>query len=79
VITGVEEKRGKSSGKKYGIVTIEYESHELSFVAYNSTWKSYRFLMNMRTPGIFTIKHTPPNEFPEVYSYQLVKAFALKP
>jgi DNA polymerase-3 subunit alpha len=79
VITGIEEKRGKTSGKKYGVITIEYEANELQFVAYNSAWRSHKFMWRMRTPGIFTIKHTPPNEFPEVYSYQLIKAYALQP
>lgn len=79
VVTGIEERRGRASGKRYGLVTITYDSYELSFVAHNSAWKSHKFLWRMRTPGIFTIKQGPPTEFADVYSYQFTKGHALAP
>jgi DNA polymerase-3 subunit alpha len=77
IVTGVQEKIGKKSGKKFGIVTIEYESDELEFIVFNRQWVSHRFLWRIRTPGIFVLKHTQPSQYGE--SYQFIKGHVLKP
>ena len=78
IVTGVQEKRGKKSGKSFGIVTIEYGSHSLEFMVFNAKWKSHKFLFRMRTPGIFAIKQTPASEqYGE--SYQFTGGYALQP
>lgn len=76
IVVSAEEKRGKKSGKSFGIVTIEYGANELEFMVFNQQWKN-KFLWRIRTPGIFEIKHQPPNDWGE--SYVLAKGRALKP
>lgn len=77
IVTGVQEKIGKKSGKKFGIVTIEYESDELEFIVFNRQWTSHRFLWRIRTPGIFVLKHSQPTQYGE--SHQFIKGRVLKP
>lgn len=77
IVTGTQEKRGKKSGKSFGIVTIECGQHELEFVVFNSQWKSYKFLFRIRNPGIFVLKQTGPTEYGE--SYQFLEGRLLKP
>lgn len=79
VVSMVEERRGRASGKSYGLITITFDQYEQSFVAHNSQWKSHKFLFRMRTPGVFQIKQGPPTEFADVYSYQFTKGHALQP
>jgi DNA polymerase III subunit alpha len=77
IVVGAEEKRGKKSGKSFGIVTIEYGADTLQFMVFNYQWKSNKFLFRIRTPGIFEVKHQPPTDWGE--SYILAKGKALKP
>jgi DNA polymerase-3 subunit alpha len=77
IVTGVQERRGKASGKSFGIITITYGAHELEFVAFHNAWKANKFLFRVRTPGIFTIKHAAPSEYGE--SYQFMEGRILKP
>lgn len=78
VITMVEEKivkQGPNKGKKMGIVTIEYNGDELEFAVFTNKWSSYRFMWNVRTPGIFTIKHS---EYDGRVGYNFQKGTVLK-
>ena len=70
VITGVEEKRARISGLSFGVVTIGYGPDELTFTVWHKKWKGDKFLFKMRTPGIFTILHRPPNEYGEQYTFE---------
>jgi DNA polymerase III alpha subunit len=77
IVTGVQEKRGKQSGKSFGIVTVEYGRHSIEFIVFNSAWRSHKFLFRIRTPGVFTIKQTAPNEYGESYAFS--RGYILKP
>lgn len=56
VVTTVTPTVTKAKKEPMGIVTIEYESHELRFAVFPQQWKSSKFLFRERTPGIFTIR-----------------------
>lgn len=77
IVTSTQEKRGRKSGKSFGIVTIEYGKHALEFVVFNSAWHSHKFLFYIRTPGIFTLKHSPDSDYGP--SYQFLKGHSLRP
>lgn len=77
IVTDVQEKRGKKSGKSFGIVTIEYGPDQLEFLVFNQKWRSHKFLFKMRTPGIFVLRHTAPTEYGEAYQFD--KGHVLKP
>lgn len=62
VITNIRETRTKASGKRMGIVTIEYEGDSLEFAVFPNEWNSHKFLWHERTPGIFTIRHSLHNK-----------------
>lgn len=44
------------TGKKMGIVTIEFEGDGMEFAVFPQDWTAYRFLWKERTAGIFTLK-----------------------
>lgn len=56
IITAIEEKHARKSGKAVGIVTIEYEGDEIEFVVRPDLWKSHKFLWHERTAGLFHLK-----------------------
>jgi DNA polymerase-3 subunit alpha len=61
-ITDIRPTKVKASGAAMGIVTIEYEDKELTFVCFSNKWKKYKFLFKLRNTGVFTIRHTAPND-----------------
>jgi DNA polymerase III alpha subunit len=65
----VEEKRAKKTGKSFGIVTIEFGRDTVEFMVWNQKWRGHKFLFKMRTPGIFTLRHSPAGEYPEGYAF----------
>jgi DNA polymerase-3 subunit alpha len=58
VVTHIKETKVKATGKKMGIVTIEYGGDTLEFAVFPDAWRSSKFLWVERTPGIFKIKHS---------------------
>lgn len=69
IVTGVQEKRAKKSGNPFGIATIESEGRQVEFMVFGNKWKSHKFLFRIRTPGIFTLRHQPPNDYGESYIF----------
>jgi DNA polymerase III subunit alpha len=61
-INNIRLTRVKASGAGMGIVTIEYEDKELTFACFSKKWKNLKFLFKPRNTGIFTIRHTAPND-----------------
>lgn len=57
-VSRVVPKKVRATGKSMGIVTIEYEGHEVQFAVFTQQWSNHRFLWRERTPGIFTIRKT---------------------
>ncbi len=57
MITKIEPKTTRESGKKMGIVTIEYEGEEREFAVFPVQWTSHKWLFKPRTAGVFTIRH----------------------
>jgi DNA polymerase III subunit alpha len=58
VVTHIKDTKVKATGKKMGIVTIEYEGDSIEFAVFPDQWRGSKFLWHERTPGIFTIKHS---------------------
>lgn len=56
VVAKIRETKTKAKGESMGIVTIEYEDHELEFAVFPREWANSKFLFRERTPGIFTIR-----------------------
>jgi DNA polymerase III subunit alpha len=69
-IVSVSPKVAKSSGKSFGIVTIEYESDTVEFTVFPAKWKKFKFLFKPRTVGIFTLRHKPADKYAEGYLFQ---------
>jgi DNA polymerase-3 subunit alpha len=70
-ISNVVEKRSKASGKPFGIVTIDNDLDQCEFMVWNNKWKSHKkFLFQIRTPGIFTLRQQPPNDYGESYIFE---------
>lgn len=62
IIREVRPTKVKSNGNDMGIVTIEFGDHELEFAVFSDKWKSHKFLFKTQQVGVFTIRHTAPNE-----------------
>jgi len=60
-VMNIRPTRVKSNGASMGIVTIEFERHELEFACYSRQWKTHKFLFQPRNVGLFKIRHTAPN------------------
>jgi DNA polymerase III alpha subunit len=58
VVTHIKETKVKATGKRMGIVTIEFDGESIEFAVFPNAWKSYKFLFKERTPGIFVIRHS---------------------
>lgn len=62
IITHIHPTKVRSSGAAMGIITIEFEKHELTFAVFSDQWKKNKFLFKPRQMGLFTIRHTAPND-----------------
>jgi DNA polymerase-3 subunit alpha len=62
IITDIRPTKVRSSGAAMGIVTIEYDGDELTFAVFSDNWKKSKFLFKPRQMGIFTVRHTAPND-----------------
>ena len=62
IISKVRETRVRSNGQSMAIITIENGKDELTFAVFSKEWKSHKFMFKLRNVGIFTIRHTAPNE-----------------
>jgi DNA polymerase III alpha subunit len=69
-VSNMTEKRTRKNDEPFGIITIEYEGQEATFMVWPREWKNKRSLFKIRTPGIFTIMHRPANEYGESYALQ---------
>jgi DNA polymerase-3 subunit alpha len=72
IVSNVTEKKGRASGKTFGIVTIEdpYSDKQIEFTVFSNRWKPNKFLFHLRTVGIFTIRHSLPNEYGENFTFE---------
>lgn len=61
-ISEIKPTKVRASGAAMGIITIEYDRYELQFACFSQLWKTHKFLFKPRATGIFTIRHTAPNE-----------------
>jgi DNA polymerase-3 subunit alpha len=69
IVSSVVEKHSKANGTAFGLVTIDNGADQCEFMVWNK-WKSHKkFLFQIRTPGIFTLRQKPPNDFGENYSF----------
>lgn len=75
-INNIHLTRVKASGAGMGIVTMEYLDKEITYAVFSKKWKSLKFLFKLRATGIFTIRHTAPND-KRGEGYHLEEGFAL--
>jgi DNA polymerase III alpha subunit len=69
IVSSIQEKRSRKTGKSFGVVTIELGRDTVEFTVWNQKWKSHKFLFKMRNVGIFTLRHNPAGEYPEGYNF----------
>jgi DNA polymerase-3 subunit alpha len=69
-VSQIVEKYTRKSNEQFGIITVEYEGQEATFMVWPREWKNKRSLFKIRTPGIFTILHKPATQYGESYVFQ---------
>lgn len=71
IVSNIQEKRSKKTGKAFGIVTVESDDNSVEMMVWNSKLVNFKRLFKIRTVGIFTIKHIPAvDDYSEGYFYE---------
>lgn len=71
IVTGIVEKRSRK-GNTFGIITISdiKSDRQIEFTVFGNKYKNSRFLFRLRTVGIYTLQHNPPNDYGENYIFE---------